>query len=237
MTDLLFDSQSASAYLVPHFKRSAKNMFGEIKTVVDLIKAAFDGFARLQKKKDEETILDFLKFYFLLSDVADEGEQLLSEVGANPEQTLDSIAQERLEEVAMTWDSIIKRQASRLYEIAGWIGQTPSLKIIKPGLSEELLDFIGAKGERVNSLSTIGSSLVITSMFGIQDRETRIELIKSMYREDKEGLLSVSDAQNEITEMRVSLEEFRKLCLEYIGGDAILRLSSKARELTQIELA
>lgn len=206
-------------------------MFSELKGLVELIAASLKQFKDFRRAKEREgTVKDFLKLYFILSDVVADGEGFLSDVGSDPEEFLNQFKQEDMDAKLKHWGSFIRVQGERLYSVGGWIHDTPSLKIIDPLLTEKLDKLIGQKGRRVRSLSTIVSGLFISTRFPLKDREQQIELIKSMYRKKAGGMLDVKRSSEEIDQLKVSLESFRQLCLGFIEENEILRLSRQARD-------
>jgi hypothetical protein len=206
-------------------------MFQEIHKIVDIFFSSLDGISNIKKRRERtELIRCFLKLYFMLQDCVEDGKALLDAAGPDPEETLKKLSSVDSEEEIMNWTNIVRRQAARLYSIQGWIFQTPGLQIMEPELTGRIQEIIGYKGERVNSLSTIGSGLVITSMLGINDRETVIELVKSMYRKNSHGKLSVRRAKKEMEELSASLEQFRKVCNSLLSPDEIMKYSKVAKK-------
>ena len=213
-------------------------MFAEIKTVIDTLKTSLGIFSAFKKQKEkDEAIGCFLKLYYMLLDVVEDGETLIREVGADPMKTIENIPEDKIESTALRWDTIVRKQAERLYSIGGWLGQTPVLAIIAPDLGEKIKEVIGTKGDRIDSLSTIGATLVVSSMFSRDNRQDQINLIKVMYREKKDGLLDLEATKTDVKNLRESLEEFRQLCVSFLDKSDILTYSKRAREVSKIELA
>lgn len=158
-------------------------MLTDLKTLVDIIRAALGGLSRVRgTKARSEAIVELLCVYFVLSDVVEDGRRLLDAVGPNPRETRRQIPKAHAAERLKEWDRLIRRQASRLYNLSGrLLGQDP-LSVIDPSLKTKLLDLVGSKFKRARSLEGIGAALVVYSMVnGGEEEKWQRTVVLSRY--------------------------------------------------------
>jgi hypothetical protein len=106
-------------------------------------------------------VVELLQIYFALSDVVTDARILLYAVGENPRATLTKIGKSGGPSTVIQWDNLIRRQATRLYNLSVRILGQDALAILDPAPKNKLQDLIGSKFARVNNLEGIGASLVI----------------------------------------------------------------------------
>ena len=211
-------------------------MLSDLKTLVDIIRAALGGIGRVRSKKARsEAIIELLCVYFVLSDVVEDGRCLLDAVGPNPRQTKKQIPKAHVGERLTEWDRLIRRQATRLYNLSGRLLGQDALSVIDPSLKTKLLALVGSKFRRTRSLEGIGAALVVYSMLnGGEEEEWQRNIVLSMYPRRTRVTIDLEAANKELNQLQEALGEFRTVCLQWASQDEVLLLSKKARTRTQL---
>jgi hypothetical protein len=209
-------------------------MLAKIKTIVEILTQAVPGVSRLLKSQARrDAILELFYIFFILSDVVDDGEQLLSMVGQNPAKTLAKIPGAKVPTVLKKWDLIIRRQANRLYSLAPRLLGGDALAIIDLPLKQKLTELVGSKFERTDSLEGVVAGLVIyTSFAGENEAKWQRSVVLSMYPRRTQLTIDIKAAATELIQLKKALSAYRKLCLRFATKSEILRLSKTARKNT-----
>jgi len=209
-------------------------MLGDLKTLVEIIRNAVCGLSGFRSKRARsEAILELLRIYFLLMDVVEDGRSLLNAVGQNPRKTLAQVPGAEVPTVLSEWDRLIRRQASRLYNLSGRLLGQDVLSVIEPSLKSKLERLVGSKFKRAHSLHGIGAGLVIYSMFGGgRDQEWQRNIVLSMYPTRTRVTIDLVAAKGELNQLQKALNAFRTVCLRLATEEEILFLSKKARKQT-----
>ena len=208
-------------------------MLRDLKTLVDIVRAAMGGLSQIRSKKARsQAILELLYLYFVLLDVVEDGRSLLNAVGQNPGETLAAVPEAQVSARLREWDALIRRQASRLYNLSGRILGQDALSVIDPTLKTKLLNLVGSKSRRARGLEGIGAGLVIYSM--INDRRELSTVILSMYPLRNRISINLLAANKELDQLQETLDTFRALCLRLTSEGEVLLLSRKARKSSRL---
>lgn len=209
-------------------------MLSDLKTLLDIIRAALGGLSGVRRKKARsDAIVELLCVYFLLSDVVEDGRRLLDAVGEDPRKTKGQIPKAHVAEQLKEWDRLIRRQASRLYKLSGRLLGQDALSIIDPTLKTKLQELTGSKFERARSLESVGAALVVYSMLnGGQEEQWQRNIVLSMYPTRTRVTIDLVAADKELNQLQEALGEFRAVCLEWASRDEVLLLSKRARKRT-----
>jgi hypothetical protein len=206
-------------------------MFGDLKAVVDVIRSATESVRGFNDSKEKQNYsLELLRIYFLLMDVVKDGTDLLDSIDSDPLKVISSLYPEQAKSRLNEWDSLVRKQGSRLYSLSGRLLGQDALSVIDPSLKDRLEELVSSKFERADSLHGIGAGLVIYSMFGkSEEQDWLVGVIQSMYLAQEEGHINVPAAREEIEKLRKELEEYRTVCIRLIGEQEVMKLSKKAR--------
>ena len=212
-------------------------MFSEIKAMVDVIRSAMESVGGFNDSKEKQNYsLELLRIYFLLMDVVKDGTDVLDSIDSEPLKVISSLEPEQAKSRLNEWDSLVRKQGSRLYSLSGRLLGQDALSVIDPSLKDRLEELVGSKLERADSLQAIGAGLVIYSMLGkSEEQDWLIGVIKSMYLAQEEGHINITAAREEIEKLRNELEEYRTVCIRLIGEQEVMKLSKKARSDTCFE--
>ena len=156
-------------------------MFSEIKAMVDVIRSAIESVGGFNDSKEKQNYsLELLRIYFLLMDVVKDGTDLLDSIDSEPLKVISSLEPEQAKSRLNEWDSLVRKQGSRLYSLSGRLLGQDALSVIDPSLKDRLEELVGSKLERADSLQAIGAGLVIYSMLGkSEEQDWLIGVIKS----------------------------------------------------------
>jgi hypothetical protein len=200
-------------------------MFSQLKDVVDLVRTGITDFRKFKLKRQREKVLvDILKFYFLLKDCVDEGEQLIEEAGSDPVAKIRAMQGNEAITTLARWDFVLRRQGMRLYALKGYVFGAPQLQ-------DSLKKVIGYKMQRAVTLHGIGSTLFLRYMFPIEDtNEERARLVALMVGARSKGTLDLKKVRREIASLRGSLDEYRSVVQRLVTDEELLQFSSRARD-------
>ncbi len=208
-----------------------KEMVAIVKVLTDAA-MSFNKFKSTTKKNNDN--LELLKIYFLLKDVLEDGRKLLdvaspySVVGSD---AIDGVLNMRLK----TWDTVLRRQGRRLYEIHGYISERSELSIINPQIQKRLKIIVGSKRDRVLSLFNLGAGLFFRTVFPIEESSEALRgLVVKTLTLHSDDVLDVTKIHLELNELECALEEYRELILRMMSSDEVRLLSEKARKETGI---
>ena len=188
-----------------------------------------------QKKARSNAILELLGVYFRLVDTVADARRLLDLSGANPKVTLAKLRPEEAALRTRVWDSLLRRQAARLYELSGLLLGVESIAVVNPKLQKRLLAIVGSKASRVESLNGIGAGLVMYGQFyNGTDPKWQQGVLLSMYPTRTRATIDVGIARNELEQLEIALEDFRALCAQLATPEELMRLSKRARIATKL---
>lgn len=212
-------------------------MLESLKTLVDVIREAVSGFKTFRSNRARtHAIFELLCMYYVLTDVVTEGRALLKAVGSDPRATIMRESKVRRTAILAEWDAAVRRQATRLYSLAGRLLGQDALAIFDPQLKTRLESIVGSKFERTRTLEGIGAGLVMYSTFGnLGGSESRRDVILSMYPARTRVTIDVKGADRELKKLSLALEEFRQVCTRLATNDEIFALSKKARGQTMFK--
>jgi hypothetical protein len=206
-------------------------MFGELKSVVDLIRSGMAGIIKFKTDKArEEALLGILRTYFLLKDCVDEGETLIADAGTDPIGKISAMAASDARSSLERWDAVIMRQSIRLRVLQDCIFGQHHLTVINPALQVKISEVIGSKMDRANSLHGIGAALFFRTMFPIANtNEERARYVVVMAG-GEDDTLDLEKIRAEVSGLRESLDQYRALVERLVPDEELLRLSSRARD-------
>lgn len=208
-----------------------KEMVAIVKVLTDAA-ISFNKFKSASKKNNDN--LELLKIYFLLKDVLEDGRKLLdvaSPYSVGGGDAIDDVLNMRLK----TWDSVLRRQGRRLYEIHGYISERSDLSIINPQIQKRLKVIVGSKRDRVLSLFNLGAGLFFRTVLPIEESSESLRgLVMKTLTLNSGDVLDVAEIHLELNELERALEEYRELILQMMSSDEVRLLSEKARKETGI---
>lgn len=205
-------------------------MFGQIKNIVDFIKTGVTDFRKFKSNKERnDAVVDMLRVYFLLQDCVDEGEKLILEAEPNPVDKISSMDPEKALYTIERWDSVIRKQGIRLYQLQGAIFGQDHLAVINPELQDRISKVVGYKMSRTVTLHGIGSTLFFKNMFPFDNtKEEKARYISLMAGEANDSL-NMPRIKEEISSLRESLENYRTVVERLVTDSEIIQLSRQAR--------
>ncbi len=211
-------------------------MFAELKLIIELLRTCISSFQMHKSaERREKLILELLQTYFLLKDCVEEGTQLIDEAGPDPIRKIKSMNEISADSTLKRWEVILCRQGRRLGALQKFVIGQNHLAVIDPDTQSQIKDIVGYKLERTNSLHSIGAALLFRFMFPIANSsEDRASYVSVMIGSQSE-LLDIGKIELEISDLRESLENYRKVVLRLVSNDDITRFSDEAREITSFE--
>lgn len=211
-------------------------MFSKLKDVVDLVRSAITDFREIKSKREQKAIvIHSLKFYFVLKDLVDEGEQLIKEAGSDPVAKIKAMPGDEAIATLTSWDLILRKQGIRLHELLDYIYGAHHLAVLNPKLQDELSKVIGYKSQRVVTLHRIGATLYFRNLSPIENtNEEKARLVALMAGVESKGALDLRKVRREIAKLRRSLDEYRTVVYRFVSDKELPKLSGKAREATLI---
>lgn len=211
-------------------------MFAELKSIVDLICSCVSGLQKYKSGKvREKLILDLLRTYFLMKDSAEEGKQLIDEAGPDPIRRIKSMNATLAVSTLNRWEVILYRQSRRLNALHELMLGQNYLALIDPDTQARIKTIVGYKLERTNSLYGIAASLFFRFVLSLPSSvEDRASYVSIMFGSQSE-LLDVEKIEQEIDDLRESLDSFRGIVERLLSDDEITKFSDRAREKTLFE--
>jgi hypothetical protein len=212
-------------------------MFAQIKTVVDILISGFKSVREFKSEAERESaVVNMLSFYYLLKDCVDEGEDLIVEAGSNPPAKLKALPVEEALAIAQRWNTVVIKQGERLFSLNNLLVGQEQLAIIDPDLETKLKAAIGHKMNRTRNLALIGAVLFFKGVLPRPDAEVlRAEAVGLLAGARAQGRINLEKVQEEVKNLRASLNIYRKHVLALISNDEIVKLSKTARRKTKIE--
>jgi hypothetical protein len=136
-------------------------MFEQLQPIVALLRSALELYNASKKAKARrEDILELLCTYFLLVDVIKDGRSLLDSIGTDPAARLAGLDPSEAQRTTREWARVTKRQAARLDLLGVRLLGQDALAVFDPSLKDHLVNMIGSKSERADSLHGIGAGLI-----------------------------------------------------------------------------
>ena len=208
-------------------------MFGDLKSIVDIIRDGVTGFKSAQSAKKRETaVLEMLYVYFLLKDCVDVGEKLVKEAEPNPVQTIAAMDPATALDTLERWDAALRMQGIRLYQLQGLLLGQDHIAVLNPDLQSKLSKVVGYKLDRACTLHGIGAALFFKNMFPRSETEEEKARYISLMAGEEEDNLDMDRIRREIKELKSSLDDYRAVVDRLVSDEEILRLSTRAREYT-----
>ena len=211
-------------------------MFADLKLIVDLICSCVSSFQKRKSvKKREDIVLGLLETYFLLKDCVEEGKLLIDEAGPDPIRRIKSMNETLAASTLKQWEVILCRQSRRLGALQEFVVGQNHLAVIDPDTQERIKKIVGYKLERTNSLRHIGAALFFRFNLPIANStEDRAGYVSVMVGSQSESL-EIEKIEQEIRDLRKSLDSFRIVVERLLSNDEITKFSDEAREKTQFE--
>ncbi len=210
-------------------------MFSQIKTVVEIATGGFKSIREFTSKRDrDQSISKMLKFYFILLDCIDDGENLIVEAGSNPVAKIQSLSKGEVVTVLNRWDRILRLQGARLQMLSDLLLGQGQLVVINPELEKAINKAIGNKMNRTVTLQGIGSALFFRTIFPLEESDMdKAKLVSVMVGARMEGKINLIKIHRDIAELRLVLDQYRIFVHRLASDEEILRLSNKARLATK----
>lgn len=211
-------------------------MFADLTAISDLLRSCISGFQMYKSMKRREKLsLELLQTYFLMMDCADEGKQLIEEAGPDPIRHIKSMDEALATSTLEQWEVILLQQCRRLDALQKLVIGQNHLAVIDPDTQAKIKEVVGYKLERANSLHGIGAALVGRFMFPVANSaEDRARYVSVMFGSRSE-LLDVGRIEQEISDLRDSLGNFRTVVERLLSVDEIVRFADKARKKASFE--
>lgn len=211
-------------------------MFGDLKSIVDLIRSGVESHKTFNTAKEREnTVLDMLRAYFLLLDCAEEGEQIVTEAGDDPVATIRSMEPWKAKAVLENWDHKLRRQGMRLRALQGFIFGQHQLAVTNPDLKSRIEEVIGSKFERANSLHAIGAALFFRCVFPVEKDEEGPAAYVALMAGSDDDKLDLSHVRSELAALKSALEEYRLVVQRLVSDAEVTQYSRQARLDTLIK--
>lgn len=205
-------------------------MFGDLKSIVDLIRTAITDISKSKSEKErEDKVLDLLRVYFVLKDCVDEGAGLIEEAGEDPIGKVRQMDEWKAASTLERWDAILGRQIHRLRFLQGAILGQYHIAVINPSLQDKIDEVIGSKMERANSLHGIGAAIFFRFAFGLASSNEERARYVSVFAGAEEDLLDIDKVRSEISDLRQSIDQYRSVVERFLSNDEIARFSRQAR--------
>ena len=187
-------------------------MITDLKTLVDLLRSSVSDYkAHDAKRKREQIALDLLQTYFLLFDCIKDARQLTHEAGTNPIQTINDMKGSEAKLTLQRWDTILNRQTRRLLALQESIFGQHHITVINPEVQERMKALVGNKLTRATSLHGIGSALCFRQIFGRSNSAEELVSYVTLSIGSESEKLDIEKTTREITELEVSLGQFRDI--------------------------
>lgn len=211
-------------------------MFIDLIKIVNFIRSSFKDIGSLGEKNErKKAILEILKTYFLLLDVANDGELLLKKAGSNPVRLIEDLPPEQAIKRVDDWDLILRKQGVRLNIAQSYISSQSCLAVFSPKTVEKIGKVIGYKMDRLVNLHAIGATLFFRNMFPSEETEkTKAELVTLVLSKQESGQIDVSKIQSEIDELKLALAGYRTFLEQAVTSTEIVALSDQARNETKM---
>lgn len=209
-------------------------MFKQIKSVVDIIRQGVIDFRDFNSSQKRNTaVLNLLRVYFMLKDCVDDGEKLVSEAEPDPVKIISDMNPDEAILTLKRWDTTIRKQGIRLYQLQGAVlGQAP-LAVINPTLQDRIREVVGYKMDRAVTLHGIGAALYFRVVFPLEATNKEKAHYVALMAGEEGNSLDMPRIRKEIVALRESLEQYR-LVIERLVSDAeLLQLSERARNETK----
>jgi len=211
-------------------------MFGQIKNIVDLLRTGITDYRKFKSKKERnDAVVDMLRVYFLLKDCVDEGEKLISEAEPDPVETISSMEPNKAICTLERWDSEIRKQGIRLYQLQGAIFGQDHLAVINPALQDRISKVVGYKMSRTVTLHGIGAALFFKSAFPINNTKEEKARYISLMAGEEDNSLNMPRIREEISSLRESLQQYRTVVERLVKDEEIIQLSNQARIETRFQ--
>lgn len=211
-------------------------MIKEIVAIAKTLTEAAGKFNKMKQEAEKKTDnLGLLKIYFLLKDVQEDGCKLLELASPNPIEYIKTASSEALDVRLKTWDTILRRQGARLYEIQNYFTDRSDLSVINPQTQKRIAIIVGTKSGRVLNLFNLGAGLFFRTVLPLKESpETLGQLvIKTLDLQDSESL-DLTKINFELNELEEALEDYRKLLFAFMSNEDVRSLAEKARRETRI---
>lgn len=211
-------------------------MFGQIKNIVDLIRAGITEYRKFKSHKERnDAVVDMLRVYFILKDCVDDGEKIISEAEPDPVATISSMEPDKAIHTLERWDSEVRKQGIRLYQLQGAIFGQDHLAVISPELQDRIKKVVGYKMSRTVTLHGIGAALFFKNAFPIDNTKEEKARYVSLMAGEEDSSLNMPRIREEIASLRESLEQYRAVVERLVTDEEILQLSSQARIETRFQ--
>lgn len=209
-------------------------MFSSLKDIIDLVREGVLEYKKFKSNRDRKKIvIQLLEFYFLLKDCVEEGEIVCEESKGDPVRTIRAMDGESAVFTLTKWDTILRRQGTRLRLLQGHVAGDHYLSVINPVLQGRISKVIGRKMERHLTLHGIGSALFLRTMLPLQESDdAKARLVAMMAGEDSRGKFHMSKIRKEIGDLRRSLDEYHDVVKHLVTENEMLSLSAQARKAT-----
>lgn len=213
-------------------------MFSDLLKIVKLCGSAVKDISLLKTYIERKSaLLEMLKTYFLLLDTHEDGLKLLDSVRGDTIEHVKGLSEEVLEAKLKIWDSVLRRQSARLYEIQSYILSNSYIAVINPDDQKSIDKVIGYKMDRLVTLHGLGAGLFFRSILLIEESPEDIaSLVLQVLTKQESGVIDHESVKNKLELLYIGLSEFRKVINEFAEKNEIIALAEKAIKETEFEV-
>lgn len=206
-----------------------------IKQIADIVKILIESTAKAKSLHDEHLNkndkIQLIKSLLLFQGVHKDGEQLLKLATPNPAEQIKALSSEALELRLQTWDTALRRQGARLYQLNGFIANRSDLTLLNLKAQRQIKVIIGSKLDRVSNLFELGAGLFFRTKLPISESpETVAELVTRTLQIDTTRAFDLLAIQSELRELDEAVEEYKKFIISSLSTEDIRLLSPKAQK-------
>lgn len=211
-------------------------MIKEIGTIVKMIIDALKQYNNMAQETEKRADnLELLKIYYLLKDVQEDGCKLLELASQNPIEYVRTASSEALAMRLKIWDTVLRRQGTRLHEIQSYLNARSDLSIINPKAQKRIAIIVGSKRGRVLNLFGLGAGLFFRMVMPIgESPESMGDLVIKTLDLQASETLDLTKIKFELDELDEALEEYRELLFVFMSSEDVRKLSGQARRETLI---
>lgn len=193
-----------------------------------------------KEKAHEEKVVELLECYYILSDLVDTSDQLLSLVQDKKYITFSELPTEELDKNYQLVQTLLTIQLQRLQRIGEIFIDEPTIELLDQSISK---DFKIALGQKGSGLYSIGAQLFMNKIFGSAkeknepDEQAKVRIVKEQYEFATElteaNTLSIEQQRELLSELRKLKERYREIMDDFTAPNEKTLLSKKAIKLSK----
>lgn len=206
-------------------------MISEITAIVNYIR---DITKYKQNKDREKRIIELFEAYYYFYDICYDSKKMLNNMDENPLEYIKNLDKELITKQLEIWDSFLRKQSLRLYNLQNYIYENSFLALINPKSVDSIKKIVGYKLDTVKTLHQLGAGLFFRNIFPQEERPEDIaELVIEVLTFDEK--FSIDKIKIEIGLLENELENFSSILKESVEKKDFFALSEKARKNTLLE--